>query len=191
MNMQALLQEVRRCARCRRHLQPNPVLSMGGGSRIVVIGQAPGRRVHETGTPWNDKSGDNLRRWLGVDREVFYDTRCFGIMPMGFCYPGKGGSGDLPPRPECAPLWHARILEKTTAVRLVLPIGRYAQDYYLKDAARASLAETVRAFRDYLPAFFPLPHPSPRNNQWMAKHRWFESEVLPELKRRVAAILAG
>jgi uracil-DNA glycosylase len=185
--MKSLLKQVRNCSVCASHLEcgVNPVLAASPESRILVIGQAPGRIVHNTGIPWNDKSGDNLRNWLGVDKPTFYNERIFALMPMGFCYPGTGKSGDLPPRPECAPLWHDKLLKRMKHRQLIILIGQYAQNYYLKDRRKDSLTETVRAFNDYLPEYFPLPHPSPRNNIWRAKNRWFELEVLPVLKEKV------
>lgn len=153
-----------------------------------MIGQAPGTRVHESGVPWNDPSGDRLRDWLQLDRDAFYDTRNIAIVPMGLCYPGKGRSGDLPPRPECAPLWHARLLEQLPGLQLTLLIGKYAQDYYL-DTHRQSLAETVSNYRDHLPGYLPLPHPSPRNIRWFRNNPWFETEVIPLLRKRVASVL--
>lgn len=154
-------------------------------SKIIVVGQAPGRVVHTTGIPWNDQSGSNLRSWLGVSRETFYDTSIFALIPMGFCYPGKGKSGDLPPRRECAPLWQEKLMEQMPEKRLVLLIGLYAQNYYLGNRCKGTLTETVKHFREYLPLFFPLPHPSPRNNIWQAKNQWFATEVLPVLKDKI------
>lgn len=189
--MDDLLREIRKCRVCEKFLPlgPKPIIAASPKSRIVVIGQAPGRIVHETGIPWNDKSGDNLRAWMGVDRTAFYDPDKFALMPMGFCYPGRGKSGDLPPRPECAPLWHGRLLDLMTDVRLILLIGQYSQKYYLRDTAKGTLTETIHHFYTYLPRYFPLPHPSPRNNIWQAKNRWFAEKVLPELKIRVKAAL--
>lgn len=189
--MDELLREIRSCRVCEKFLPlgPRPILAASSKSRIVVIAQAPGRIVHETGVPWNDKSGDNLRKWMGVDRSTFYDPEKFALMPMGFCYPGRGKSGDLPPRPECAPLWHVRLLNLMTDVRLVLLIGQYAQKYYLREKAKSTLTETIHHFEEYLPNYFPLPHPSPRNNIWQAKNRWFAEKILPELKIRVKAAL--
>lgn len=189
--MNELLREIRSCKVCEAFLPlgPKPIIAAHNKSRIVVIGQAPGRIVHETGVPWNDKSGDNLREWMGVDKATFYDPEKFALMPMGFCYPGRGKSGDLPPRPECAPLWHGRLLDAMKDVRLILLVGRYAQQYYLRDTAKATLTETILLFDAYLPDYFPLPHPSPRNNIWQAKNQWFTEKVLPELKTRVKAAL--
>jgi len=162
--LEALLREVRACTACAEHLPlgPNPVLRAGPTARILIVGQAPGTRVHHTGIPWNDPSGDRLRDWLQFDRALFYNSARIAIIPMGFCYPGRGASGDLPPRPECAPLWHPRLLAELPDLQLKLLVGKYAQDYYL-GTRRQSLATTVRQFSQYLPEFFPLPHPSPRN----------------------------
>ncbi len=160
------------------------------GARLLIVGQAPGRRVHETGIPWNDPSGDLLRTWLQLTREQFYDASRVAIVPMGFCYPGKGAHGDLPPRRECAPLWHARLLAFMPELRLTLLIGRHAQAYYLKGTSRSTLADTVAAYADYLPRFLPLPHPSPRNRFWLRQHPWFEAEVVPALRQQVTLALA-
>ncbi|NOT37023.1 MAG: uracil-DNA glycosylase family protein [Saprospiraceae bacterium] len=189
--MKNLLLQIKNCRECEKHLANgvNPVIAASSKSKIVIIGQAPGRIVHTTGIPWNDKSGDNLRSWLGVEKDSFYDTENFALMPMGFCYPGTGKSGDLPPRPECAPLWHNKLLTVMKDVKLILLIGQYSQNYYLKNNAKESLTETVRNFRNYKPKFFPLPHPSPRNNIWQAKNKWFDSEVIPELQEVVRKIL--
>ena len=188
--MKALLAEVAACLTCASALPhaPRPVLSVSAESRVLIIGQAPGRKVHATGIPWNDPSGDTLRAWLGVDREKFYDPSNFALMPMGFCYPGKGRSGDLPPRPECAPLWHARLRARMPRIQLTLLIGQYAQAHYLGDAAGDTLAATVRRAAEFLPAFLPLPHPSPRNRLWLRKNAWFEQEIVPLLRARVADV---
>lgn len=184
--MESLLREVRACRLCEAHLplEPRPVVQLGGGARILIIGQAPGTRVHNTGIPWNDPSGDTLRRWLEVGREQFYDPELFAIMPMGFCYPGKGKSGDLPPRPECAPTWHQRILDALPHIELTLLIGQYAQRYYLGNRY-PTLTETVRHWREFAPTQLPLPHPSPRNRRWLRDNPWFEQEELPALRERV------
>jgi len=184
MAMEALKKDIRNCRICEEHLEHGcrPVFDAAPGSKIVIIGQAPGRKVHESGVPWQDKSGDNLRTWLGVGEEEFYNPELFAIVPMGFCYPGTGKSGDLPPRKECAPQWHPLLLGALQAVQLTLLIGQYAQKYYLQKAAKRTLTETVRSYKNYLPQYFPLPHPSPRNNIWQSKNPWFEAEVLPELK---------
>jgi uracil-DNA glycosylase len=186
-----LLDEIRACAVCTAHLPfpPRPVLRAASTARLLIVGQAPGRKVHATGIPWNDPSGDRLRQWLNLTREVFYDERRIAIIPTGFCYPGKGEHGDLPPRPECAPLWHPKLRAALPHIELTLLIGSHAQAYYLGRRARKSLAETVRAWREYLPEFLPLPHPSPRNLRWFKAHPWFEAEVVPELRRRITHIL--
>lgn len=189
--MQVTLEEIKQCRHCEPHLAlgANPVVTASRYSKIILIGQAPGQIVHRTGIPWNDKSGDNLREWLGVDKYMFYSTSLMALVPMGFCYPGKGKSGDLPPRPECAPLWHDKLLSAMPEAQLTLLIGQYAQNYYLKDKAKGTLTETVRHFKEYLPHYFPLPHPSPRNNIWQARNPWFKAEVLPSLQELVQAIL--
>ena len=187
-----LLHEIKDCKVCSEHLVlgPRPVVSVSPNSKILVIGQAPGTKVHASGIPWDDASGKNLRKWLGVTNEQFYDTNLFGIVPMGFCYPGKGKSGDLPPRPECAPLWHNQILGRLKEVKLTLLIGQYAQAYYLEKGREKTLTETVENFKAYLPKFLPLVHPSPRNGIWMRKNPWFEAEVVPYLQNRVQEILS-
>ena len=189
--MKKLLTKIRKCTVCQDFLEHgvNPVLAASKASRIVIIGQAPGRKVHESGIPWDDASGCNLRNWLGVDTEIFYDESKIALMPMGFCYPGTGTSGDLPPRKECAPLWHDLVLESLHNRKLVLLIGQYAQAYYLTESKKRNLTETVRNFKDYLPDYFPLPHPSPRNNIWQKKNPWFVSSLLPKLKISVAKAL--
>jgi uracil-DNA glycosylase len=191
LDMIALLQEIKRCNMCASQLTAgvNPVVAASAQSKILIIGQAPGRIVHETGVPWNDKSGDNLRLWLGIDKATFYDADQIALMPMGFCYPGTGKSGDLPPRLECAPLWHARLHAQMQEVKLTLLVGQYAQQQYLGALAKNTLTETVQNFESYLPQYLPLPHPSPRNNIWQAKNPWFGSAVLPTLRAAVQKIL--
>lgn len=184
-----LLTAVRDCDICAANLPlgPRPVVHVDASARMLIIGQAPGTRVHESGIPWNDPSGDRLRQWLNIDREQFYSDKRLAIMPMGFCYPGKGRSGDLPPRKECAPHWHERLLAQMPSIDLVLLIGQYAQNYYLNDEFK-TLTERVENH----PAdsyFFPLPHPSPRNQLWLKRNPWFETRVLPRLRRRVSSIL--
>ncbi len=188
--MQQLLKTIRNCKECQAHLPlgPNPVLQASISSKIVIIGQAPGTKVHKSGIPWDDASGNQLRRWLDVDSTLFYNTDIFAIVPMGFCYPGKGRSGDLPPRPECAPLWHDKLMKSMTNVKLTLLIGQYAQRYYLNEV-KDNLTETVKSYKEYLPQYFPLPHPSPRNRFWLSKNPWFEEDVLPVLKENVKAII--
>jgi uracil-DNA glycosylase len=167
----------------------NPIIAASSKSKIIIIGQAPGKIVHNTNIPWNDKSGDNLRNWLGIDKITFYNPDVIALMPMGFCYPGTGKSGDLPPRPECAPLWHNKLLAKMTSAKLILLIGQYAQNYYLGKKVKNTLTESVRSFKEYLPRYFLLPHPSPRNNIWQVKNDWFGSQNLPELKKRIRKII--
>lgn len=190
--MKKLLSEIKQCKLCEPNLclGANPVVTAHPNSKIVIIGQAPGTAVHKSGIPWDDKSGDNLRNWLGIDKTIFYNTEKIAIIPMGFCYPGKGKIGDLPPRNECAPLWHTKLFEHLKNVELILLIGKYAQDYYLKEQAEKTLTETVKNFKTYLPQYFVLPHPSPRNNIWQAKNEWFGKEVLPELKHIIKSILS-
>jgi uracil-DNA glycosylase len=190
--MDKLLQQIRNCKECKQHLKDgvNPIIAATPKSKLIIIGQAPGRIVHNTGIPWNDKSGDNLRNWLGIDKPTFYNANFIALMPMGFCYPGTGKTGDLPPRPECAPLWHDKLLTLMPDAKLVLLIGQFAQNYYLGDKAKSTLTETVHHFKTYLPNYFPLPHPSPRNNIWQAKNEWFGEKVLPELKKQVQTILS-
>lgn len=185
--MDQLLSGIKNCTVCLPHLANgvNPVLSASPKSKILIIGQAPGSVVHRTGIPWDDKSGERLRDWLGVSDEQFYNEDYFALIPMGFCYPGKGKSGDLPPRPECAPKWHDLVLDQITDKQLVLLIGNYAQKYYLKKTVKENLTSTVKHFKAYAPLYFPLPHPSPRNNIWLKKNDWFEALVLPELRKRV------
>ena len=185
----ALLREVRACDLCHESLEPNPVLSAHPRARILIVGQAPGRRVHESGVPWDDPSGDRLREWLGVTHDEFYDAARISLVPMGFCYPGTGSSGDLPPRPECAATWHEPLLSALTGVKLTVLLSQYAHAHYLGDRRKRNLTETVRAWREYTPRFLPLPHPSPRNNRWLAKNPWMKAELLPYLRRRVRSLL--
>ncbi|MTI27473.1 uracil-DNA glycosylase family protein [Fulvivirga kasyanovii] len=189
--MDKLLAEIRSCTLCLPHLEHgvNPVLAAHKNSRIAIIGQAPGSVVHQTGVPWDDKSGERLRQWLGISKPQFYDPQLMALIPMGFCYPGKGKSGDLPPRKECAAAWHDKLFQELENLELTLLIGSYAQNHYLKDQQLATLTETVKNFHAYMPHTFVLPHPSPRNNIWIKKNPWFESELLPELKQLVASIV--
>jgi uracil-DNA glycosylase len=186
-----LLNDIAACRVCAAHLphEPRPVVQASASARLLIVGQAPGRRVHDTGIPWNDPSGDLLREWLQLPRERFYDAREIAIVPAGFCYPGKGASGDLPPRPECAPLWHPRLLQAMPHIRLTLLIGRYAQALYLREHAKTTLTATVAHYADYLPHYFPLPHPSPRNRFWLSRNPWFAEEALPVLRKHVAEVL--
>lgn len=182
--MKDLKRKISECKVCKSNLplEPRPIITAHPKSKVVIIGQAPGLVVHNTGIPWDDKSGANLRNWLGVGDDIFYDEEKIALIPMGFCYPGRGKSGDIPPRKECAPLWHQDLLNHLTDIRLIILIGKYAQDYYLKGLAKRNLTETVMHFEEYLPKYFVLPHPSPRNNIWQAKNPWFAEEVLPALK---------
>ncbi len=188
--MKALLTEIHQCKVCLPFLVDgvNPVLSASKLSKIAIVGQAPGSIVHRTGIPWDDKSGERLRDWLNVDKAIFYKPEIFALIPMGFCYPGKGKSGDLPPRKECAPLWHERLFKAMPHLELVLLIGSYSQAYYLGNKKKKTLTETVKNFRTYLPEYLPLPHPSPRNNIWLRKNPWFEDEVLPFLQEKVKEV---
>jgi uracil-DNA glycosylase len=185
--MRKLLEEIRKCTLCKSHLPlgPRPILSAHAKSRIIIIGQAPGTKVHASGVPWDDASGKELRRWLGVEVEEFYDEKVFALVPMGFCYPGKGPSGDMPPRPECAPQWHQKVLRDLKQAELTILIGQYSQGYYLRERAKSTLTETVRHYKSYLPQFVPLPHPSPRNRIWQKKNVWFERKIVPELQRLI------
>ncbi len=185
--MNQLINEVTACTICKSFLPnpPRPVISVSEYSKIIIIGQAPGQKVHDSGVPWDDQSGNELRRWLGVDKEQFYDTNLFGLMPMGFCYPGKNSTGDLPPRPECAPLWHNMLLAKMKNIKLTILIGQYSQKYYLKDKFKPTLTENVRNYQEFLPKYLPLVHPSPRNKIWQKKNPWFELEVIPQLREIV------
>lgn len=187
--MEDLLTEIRACEHCVEHLPlgSNPVVRASSSARLLIIGQAPGTRVHKTGIPWNDPSGNRLRQWLNLDSEQFYDESHIAIMPMGFCYPGKGKSGDLPPRKECAPLWHARLLDRMPDLQLTLLIGQYAQGYYLEDNYK-TLTERVRHWAECPDGVIPLPHPSPRNQIWLKRNPWFEEDVVPMLQQRVARL---
>ncbi len=189
--LQGLLREVRACTICAAHLPlpPRPVLQAGAAARILIAGQAPGRKVAASGVPFDDASGDRLRAWMGIDKAAFHDPDFIAILPMGFCYPGTGASGDLPPRPECAATWRERLLEQLPSIELTLVIGTYAQAWHLKPAGGgASLTATVAAWREHGARVLPLPHPSPRNNGWLQRNPWFEADVLPELKTRVRAL---
>jgi uracil-DNA glycosylase len=186
-----VLTDARACTLCAPYLPlgPRPVVRASATARLLIIGQAPGTRVHETGIPWNDRSGDRLRNWLQLDRETFYDESRIAIVPMGFCYPGvNANGGDNPPRPECAPLWHPRILPLLPDIRLTLLVGRHAQKRYL--GAKGNMTETVAAFRDRLPRYFPLPHPSWRTSGWQKNNPWFDADLLPALRHAVGAALA-
>ena len=186
-----LLRDIRACRLCEAHLShgPRPVVRAGAEARLMIVGQAPGAKVHASGVPWDDASGRRLREWLGIDADTFHDESRVAIVPMGFCYPGKAGSGDAPPRPECRAAWHPRLLPLLPNVELTLLIGQYAQAYFLGARRKGSLTETMRAWREYLPSQLPLPHPSPRNVAWFKANPWFEGEVLPTLRERVGGLL--
>ena len=186
-----LLSEVRACTICAAQLPhtPRPVLQANSAARILIAGQAPGRKVDRSGIPFDDPSGERLRSWMGVDKDAFHDPSLIAILPMGFCYPGTGTSGDLPPRPECASAWRTRLLACLPNLQLTLAIGRYAQNWHLEHLESPTLTETVRAWRRCWPAVLPLPHPSPRNNIWLRRNPWFEWEVVPVLRGRVEALL--
>jgi uracil-DNA glycosylase len=190
--LQKIIAEARACRVCEAHLPlgPRPVLRAAPQARLMIIGQAPGTRVHESGVPWDDRSGERLRDWLRTPNEVFYDEAKVAIVPMGFCYPGVDAKGgDKPPRPECAPLWHPPLRSALEKVDLTLLVGMYAQAHYLGKRRQKTLTETVRHWRDYLPDFLPLPHPSWRNTAWLKKNPWFEEDLLPALRRRVKRLV--
>jgi uracil-DNA glycosylase len=190
--LDTLLADIHACSLCAAYLQdgPRPVLQASVSSRLLIVSQAPGRKVHATGIPFKDVSGDRLRHWLGIDRDTFYDAQRIAIVPMGFCFPGSGRNGDLPPRPECAPMWHPRLLPMLTQVRLTLAIGQYAQAGVLGERRGASLTDTMQAWRQHLAqGVLPLPHPSPRNQLWLKRNPWFETELLPVLRDEVAHVL--
>ena len=182
----------RACTHCAAHLPrgPRPVFRACATARLLIASQAPGTQVHETGIPWNDRSGDRLRQWLRLDRDTFYDESRIAIVPAGLCYPGRDArGGDLPPRPECAPMWHRRLIDRLPDISLTILIGQYAQAIHLAGRRKANLTETVQSWREYLPDYLPLPHPSWRNTAWLARNPWFEAELVPELRRRVRAAI--
>lgn len=190
--MEKLLAEIQHCTVCAPYLAfgPRPVVQLGPQARILIAAQAPGKKAHETGIPFNDASGSRLREWLGVDRDTFYDKEKVAILPMGFCYPGKGKSGDLPPRTECKKIWHAEVLDHLRNIQLKLVIGRYALAYYLPQLQPSTLTATVRSWRRLWPELVLLPHPSPRNTLWLRRNPWFENDVVPALRQRVDEILS-
>jgi uracil-DNA glycosylase len=189
--MKKLLLEIKSCEVCKNHLpyKPKPILQASIHAQILIIGQAPGQKVQDSGIPWDDQSGNELRRWLGVSKEQFYNKELFALVPMGFCYPGSSKTGDLPPRAECAPLWHHQLLYAMKNIKLTLLIGQYAQKFYLKDKFRPTLTENVKNYQEFLPLYLPLVHPSPRNKIWQKKNPWFELEVVPELQKIVKDLL--
>ena len=186
-----LAQEIRACTLCSAYLPlgPRPIIQVNHSAKILIVGQAPGSRVHETGIPFDDPSGNRLREWMGIDKSVFYDELKLAIVPMGFCFPGTGKSGDLPPRPECAETWRKKLLNELPQISLTLVIGQYAQAWHLGQLVKENLTETVKAWKEFGPEIIPLPHPSPRNNIWLKKNPWFEQEVLPKLQAKVKSIL--
>ena len=189
--LEDLLLQIRACQECAQHLPhaPRPVIQASASARLCIAGQAPGTRVHASGLPFDDASGDRLRQWMGIGREIFYDPAKIATGPMGFCYPGQDAKGgDLPPRPECAPMWRDRVFGHLPRLELILLVGQYAQRWHLKQRHKENLTETVRAWREYLPRMLPLPHPSWRNTGWLKKHPWFEAELLPELQKRTARL---
>ena len=191
IRLPALLKEVRACTICAAHLPhgPRPVLQVDPRARILIAGQAPGSKVHASGVPFDDASGERLRRWMGIGREQFYDPQLLAILPMGFCYPGTGPTGDLAPRRECAPHWRERLLHAMPRIELTLVIGQYAMAWHLPEDETKNLTETVRAWRDHWPAVLPLPHPSPRNNIWLKANPWFELDVVPAVQARIRSLL--
>lgn len=193
MTLEELFGEIRSCTFCAAHLPlgPRPIIRGAASAKVLIIGQAPGTKVHASGVPWDDESGKRLRNWMGLTPDTFYDNTKIAIVPMGFCYPGKGKSGDLPPRPECAPLWHDRVLKFLPNIELTVLIGQYAQQRYLFGKHKDTLTETVQNWPDYLKSgYWPIVHPSPRNAIWLARNKWFETEVVPELQRRIAEALS-
>lgn len=191
--LETLLKEIRACRHCEAHLPlgPRPVLIANPKARILIAGQAPGKAVHQTGIPWNDISGRRLRQFLEIDEHTFYHSDKIAIIPMGFCYPGTGPSGDNPPRPECRQLWHARLFTLLPHLELRIVIGQYAQNYHLAGRTRKTLTDTVAAWREFAPEIYPMPHPSPRNQMWFRRNPWFAEELLPSLKARIREILAS
>lgn len=191
--MSHLIEEIKQCTICKDHLPhgPRPVLQFNEQSKVVIIGQAPGSKVHKTGIPWDDQSGKLLRSWLQCTEEEFYNPDLFALIPMGFCYPGKGKSGDLPPRPECAETWQDQVFEQLKSKKLIVLIGQYAQKHYLGNQAKKNLTETVFHWSEYLPTYFPIPHPSPRNRFWFQKNQWFNDEALPHFQSLVGDALGS
>ena len=189
--MDKLLIEIRSCTTCKAFLpnKPKPIIQASAQSKILIIGQAPGQKVQDSGIPSNDLSGNELRRWLSVSKEQFYNSELFALMPMGFCYPGKGTSGDLPPRPECAPQWHNKLLAEMKNIKLILLIGQYSQKLYLADNFKRTLTENVKNYKEFLPKYLPLVHPSPRNKIWQKKNPWFEQQLIPVLQREIKRLL--
>ena len=192
-SLDSLLQTVRACRVCEAHLPlgPRPVLQVGATAKILLVGQAPGARVHASGVPWDDRSGERLRDWMGIDAQTFYDKSCVAIVPMGYCYPGRGASGDLPPRRECAPLWLDRLLAQLPQIELTLLVGQYPQAHFLRGTGHVSVTATTRAWRAHAPRVIPLPHPSPRNIAWFKANPWFDHELMPVLRHGVHKLVGG
>lgn len=197
ISLEALLTGIATCRLCEEFLPhgARPVVQLHSSAKILIIGQAPGRRVHESGIPWDDLSGQRLRQWMGLTEASFYNATKVAIMPMGFCYPGKGKSGDLPPRKECADKWHKQVLEQCPNIQFTLLIGQYAQRYYANSGVftgnkQLSLTERVKLWQNFLPTYLPLPHPSPRNQIWLKKNEWFEKEIVPYLQQKIQVVLS-
>jgi len=190
--LESLLNDIKQCSHCEKNLPlgANPVLQVNRKSKILIAGQAPGKKVHNSGIPFDDPSGNRLRDWMGISSSTFYDSSRITILPMGFCYPGSGKSGDLPPRPECELMWRQKLLDQLPNIKLTLVLGKYAQAYHFGNST-TSLTELVKRWQDYWPDIIPLPHPSPRNNIWLKKNAWFEREVLPKLRERVVKIIGS
>ncbi len=188
-----LVEDIRACTKCSEHLPlgPRPVIQVHPKARILVVAQAPGTAVHATGIPFNDPSGDRLRNWMGLDKETFYDAEKIALVPMGFCYPGRGKGGDLPPRPECAPAWRAQLLSHLSQVELTMVIGRYAIDWHLRPSAASTLSQIVGGWQQHWPNIVPLPHPSPRNTRWLRRNPAVEAELVPRLRLRIATLLSS
>ena len=190
-SLDCLVSEVRQCTLCQQDLPlgPRPVLQVSQNAKILIAGQAPGAKVHKSGIPFDDASGERLRQWMGVTEDTFYNDQKIAILPMGFCYPGSAKSGDLPPRSECAATWREQLLSAMKNIELTLVIGTYAQNWHMKKAKQKNLTETVKSWQSYGPTLIPLPHPSPRNNIWLSKNPWFEQALVPELKKRIKSLI--
>jgi len=190
VTLDSLLAEVRQCRACDKSLPlgPRPILQVGESARVLIVGQAPGIRAHASGKPWDDPSGERLRMWMGLDADAFYDSSRIAIIPMGYCYPGRGNGGDLPPRPECASLWLDQLLSRLRRIELTLLIGLHAQRHFLGKRRKASLTKTTEAWREFAPEYLPLPHPSARNTPWFKRNPWFEHDVLPILRQRIDSL---
>ena len=191
-SFKSLLHQVQSCTLCKEHLPlgPRPVLQLHPKAKILIAGQAPGKKVHESGIPFDDPSGDRLRGWLGVSKEIFYNSKKIAILPMGFCYPGSGKSGDLPPRPECSATWRNVLLEQLHGLETTLVLGKYAQDYHFGKKG-CTLTQLVKSWQEHWPYLIPLPHPSPRNNIWLKKNPWFETELIPSLQKLISELLGS